>query len=215
MICARVPEGRSRGPSQPCVLSTVPHIIPKCTSAKIRIRGFSGLGFDGSGATPGWWADVLWVVGIRWFEGLLADAKMVFVGCEPVQENVSARRMENAGGTMKHDEILSPFSTLFPFLFLISFAGVMELWCFWLFVLLRLCFQEWSPLSLSVLDDLEIPQRRGLECHCDIPRWPAVQPNANRVSFFFGRERPRMPARRRLNSSSVRALRSAGVINRY
>ena len=182
------------GPSHPCVLGAATPVALLVQYNSIQsslIRWISGSGFDGSGATPGWWADVLWVVGIRWFEGLSADAKMVFVGCEPVQENVSARRMENAGGTMKHDETLSPFSTLFPFLFLISFAGVMELWCFWLFVLLRLCFQEWSPLSLSVLDDLEIPQRRGLECHCDIPRWPAVQPNANRASFTLaenGRE---------------------------
>ena len=88
---------------------------------------------------------------------------------------------------MEHDKFLFSFSTLFPFLFLNSFAGVMELWCFWLFVLSRPCFQEWSPLSLSVLDDLEIPQHRGLECHCDIPRWPKVRINANRNSFLWPR----------------------------
>ena len=88
---------------------------------------------------------------------------------------------------MEHDNFLFSFSTLFPFLFLNSFAGVMELWCFWFFVLSRPCFQEWSPLSPSVLDDLEIPQHRGLECHCDIPRWPKVRINANRNSFLWPR----------------------------
>ena len=88
---------------------------------------------------------------------------------------------------MEHDNFLLSFSTLFPFLFLNSFAGVMELWCFWFFVLSRPCFQEWSPLSPSVLDDLEIPQHRGLECHCDIPRWPKVRINANRNSFLWPR----------------------------
>ena len=41
----------------------------------------SGSGFDGSGATPGWWADVLWIVGIGWLiaGGQMPDGSLFFV----------------------------------------------------------------------------------------------------------------------------------------
>ena len=55
-------------------------------------------------------------------------------------------------------------------------------------------------------------QRRVLEYY-GILRWLTVHNNANRAVFSFGRERLRMAARRRQNSSSVRALRSDGVIH--
>ena len=170
-------------------------------------------GFVGSGATPGWRADVLWIVGICWFEGLSADAKMVFVGCESVQENVSARawRMQEGQWSMTNFSFL--FLLSFPFFFSIlslvswscgasgsSFSrgrvfknGVRFHFLSWTI---------WKSLSIAGLNVIVISQ--------DGPRCESTRT----ATVFFGRERPRMPARCRLCSSSVRVQRSAGVINR-
>ena len=67
-----------------------------------------GSGFDGSGATPGWWADVLWVVGICW---LIAGGQMPdCFPCFPFGECELVGRMWKAcGGVTK----LFSFSNLF------------------------------------------------------------------------------------------------------
>ena len=69
-----------------------------------------------------------------------------------------------------------------------------------------------AEIELRLLDFEISFQRRGL-AYLDISKWSAVQINANRAGFSFGRERLRMPARRRLCSSSVRIQR-AGLADR-
>ena len=81
---------------------------------KLRVRGKGDSDFDGSGATLGWRADVLWVVGIRW---LIADsqrpdgfASLLFGECERVEE---CRFETKYGNNSLH----------FPSILFLSFSG--------------------------------------------------------------------------------------------
>ena len=109
------------------------------------------------------------------------------------------------------------FSSLPFYSFSLSFSTFFR-WCHGVVVLLVLWFwnssfrlENGGDRNHAVGSGISF-QRCGL-AYLDISKWSAVQINANRAGFSFGRERLRMPARRRLCSSSVRVLRSDGVIH--
>ena len=116
--------------------------------------GISGSGFDGSGATPGWWADVLWVVGIDGVMVWWPDAKME-AACSPFEECGPEWRMRMEEPAAPRQSLIF-FSLFFPQLFLHSFAGVL--------VMMALALVRNSG---SVLENGE---------HGDSFRWD-VQPN--------------------------------------
>ena len=146
-------------------------------------------GFDGSGATPGWPGFLYWIGG---YAGVLVwcpDAKRD-VACSPFEEcgPVWRMRMEEPAAPRQIPFIF--FSLFFPQLFLHSFVGVLVM------MALALVRNSGSVLENgehgdSLRWDVESDfQCRGLECY-GIPRWPAMHPNANRVSVALaenGRE---------------------------
>ena len=86
--------------------------------------GISGSGFDGSGATPGWWADVLWVVGIDGVMVWWPDAKME-AACLPFEECGPELRMR-----MEEPAALRHNSPSFSHSFSLSFFYILSL-VFW------------------------------------------------------------------------------------